>query len=278
MNKTRSGVNHLDSNPLPSGKQLLKSLNLKIEALKVLSPGRKRSSYRAAINWILKSGLSREAFLNETRLYIYAANHLCDAEDWERAILLLDEDIAHKNGNKLRHILQPAQEQISLYFRLLDNVDQKWKYILLSGLSQSFSDMNKYEESIQLRLKSISAAKALKDEHGEFLELTGLANCYLHVGRYREAADIAQKIIKEVDKHNDEKLVSVSLGTIGDVFLALEKIDDCIKVREEKLHLAKKLNNERSELETLHSLGLAYRYKKDYSSFLKVSQSCTKLG
>jgi tetratricopeptide (TPR) repeat protein len=64
---------------------------------------------------------------------------------------------------------------------------------LLRGLGRAHRSLGKFDEAVDLHLKSLKAAQKLGDASLEAASYMGLANAYKSLGRYAEALEMLEK-------------------------------------------------------------------------------------
>lgn len=93
-------------NILLSGESMLAELGISSATVKAMKRGKKRSSYRAIINWLTKYEPNpNTSNLEKVKGLLEAFYHLCQVEDWERVSKLFMKPLKSSLESQLHWLL-----------------------------------------------------------------------------------------------------------------------------------------------------------------------------
>jgi tetratricopeptide (TPR) repeat protein len=195
-----------------SDEAVLAEMKVDSTFIKSLEP-RKRVHYIAFINWLTQYSSQPEASpLKRLNGFIEAFHHLCEVEDWNRAVIFLSlttlpEQLGHRDEKY-------QQELFNIYSQLLGKYKPEIDSICLNGLGNFYYISGDYSEAINYYQRSIQEFRSAGDYDNESLTLRNLSKVYFDL----EDADLAVRCLKnaleitqQVEIFSTEELI-----TLGD--------------------------------------------------------------
>ena len=275
-------MNKIMTNITPNGELVLREISLESATIKSIKPRRKRTQYRAVINWLTEyKPHSNASNLEKVKGYLEAFHHLCEVEDWQRATKIIDIPLNTPTNEKLRDILGTwgyYQEQKEIFDRLLDKLNDEWQCICLNGLGRYYYSTGRYQSAINYFNQSLVIAQENLLTEKEANILINLSSVYQEIGNYRKAIDIlwqAWKITKAINNRLGEGGIFINLGNAYD---CLGNYSKAIKYQTKGLDIARENVNRYQECIALGGMGNIHFSLKDYHLAMTYYQQQLKIG
>ncbi|WP_324236164.1 tetratricopeptide repeat protein [Okeania sp.] len=270
------------NNITPRVELVLEKIGLESTTIKSIKPRRKKSHYRAVINWLTEYKPHANASnLQIVKGYLEAFHHLCEVEDWERATTIIDITLNTPTNEKLRDLLGTwgyYQQQKEIYDRLLGKLNDEWQLICLNGLGNCHFYTGSYQLAINYFNQSLVIAQKNLLTEKEVGILINLSVPYQEIGNYEKAIDIlsqALKINKAINNPLGEGSIFTNLGSIYDAIGDYEK---AIQFHTKGLDIARENVNLYQECVALGGMGNVYFALQNYHVAMTYYQQQLKIA
>lgn len=162
--------------------------------------------------------------LQQVNRYLQAFGHLCEVEDWQRAIAILTVVPDRRTNEELHDQLGTwgyYDEQEKLYNSLLGKIDFRCDAVCCNGLGNIADSRGELDKATQYHQRHLELARQLGDRQGEWIALTGLGNAEKNRGRWQEAASYYRQGLDAIADGHDLANVfqarSMILGNLANV-------------------------------------------------------------
>ncbi len=270
------------NNITPNIELVIEKICLESATIKSIKPRRKRSQYRAVMNWLTEYKPHANASnLEKVKGYLEAFYHLCEVEDWERATTIIDITELSPTNEKLRDLLitwgyyQQAKE---IFDRLLGKFNDEWQLICLNGIGNCHFYTGSYQLAINYFEKSLVIAQKNLLTEKEVNILINLSSPDQEIGNYQKSIDIlsqALKINKAINNPLGEGAILTNLGSIYDSIGDYKK---AIKYHTKGLDIARENTNLYQECVALGGMGNVYFALQDYHMAMSYYQQQRKIA
>ncbi len=202
--------------------------------------------------------------LQQVQHYLQAFTHLCDVEDWQRAVLILMVVPDHQSDEELHHQLGLwgyYAEQENLYNALLSKIDFPIDTICYNGLGNIADSRGELDKATHYHQQHLELSKELGDRQGEWMALTGLGNVEKSRGRWKEATTYYRQALNVLEDGQDFAKFTQSramlLGNLANVS-RYDKPDEALKLATSALEQFQTLNRPSLMARTLVLIGDIY--------------------
>ena len=283
------------NNITPTIELVLEKIGLESATIKSIKSVRKRSQYRAVMNWLTEYKPHANASnLEKVKGYLEAFHHLCQAEDWYRATQLIFIRLNTPTKEQLHKQLYTwgyYQKQIEIYTQILSfrELSLQTKATVLTNLGKANIALVNFDQAIKYLKQSLSITKEIESREEEEEARRNLGRAYLSKGKFLEGKDLVgnfnakvefnrawnyfQKSLKISREINDPYREGRALGEIGTFYGVSQKYDRAIDYYQKQLAIGKQIQNLSIEATAKCNLGIVYRKLKDYEQAIKFSQS-----
>lgn len=177
----------------PSGNMILEKLGLDSTFIKTINPRFKRVNYKAVIKWLTTDYQPKDdSNLEKVRPLLESFFHLCEVEDWNRssAILLIKLNTPiNQNFHTQLESWGYYRQQIDIYNRLLDKLNDNWNAICLNALGTAYDSLAEYSKAMEYFENCLNLARQIEDQKIEGEALRGLGITHSSLGEYKTAID-----------------------------------------------------------------------------------------
>ena len=143
--------NPQEVNLIPLGELILEQLGINSATVKAMKQGKKRSNYRAVINWLtIYKPNPNTSNLEKVKGLLEAFYHLSQLEEWEKACQVISVRINTPTNEELHRQLgtwQYYQEQINIYSILFEKINSDWDAICYQGLGNAKRKLGEWKSS-----------------------------------------------------------------------------------------------------------------------------------
>ena len=283
------------TNITPDSELVLREISLESATIKSIKPRRKRSHYRAVVNWLMEyKPHANYSNLEKVKGYLEAFYHLCEVEDWDRASQLIFVRLntpTKEQFHKQLYTWGYYQIQIEIYTQILSlrELSLQTKATILTNLGKANIALVNLDEAIKYLKQSLSIAQEIKSPEEEEEARRNLGHAYLFKGRFAEGKDLVgnfnaavefnrawnyfQKSLKINREINEAYKEGSALGAIGNFYTVIRKYDQAINYYQKQLAIGKQIQNLSIEATAKCNLGIVYCELKDYDKAIEFSQS-----
>lgn len=218
--------------------------------------------------------------------YLEAFHHLCEVEDWNRANQVITYGLDISNQQQLHSqlgIWGYYKEQINLYSRLVNKLNEPSNFVVLKGLGNAYQSLSEYDKAINYFDQGLLIAEKIQDEIKQADILRDLGTAYGNLRKYNKALiylskslTIVQKNIclgsilfdnfKEINNFKEkQKLESSIFANFGNIYGERKNLNKAREYLEQSLRIAQKVGDRETENHVINNLGKIYTYQNEYS-------------
>ncbi|MEX0271884.1 tetratricopeptide repeat protein [Leptolyngbyaceae cyanobacterium UHCC 1019] len=223
--------------------------------------------------------------LETVRGYLEAFHHYCETERWHDAYTLIANRLDTPTQEQLHNQLNTwsyYQEQISLYKKVEDQLDENSNKVILHNLGNAYLSIGNFEQALSFYLQRLKIAKQEDDLQSECTILQNLGLVYKEIKKYDESICCSNQGIEIAERIEDFCGKAVCLRHLGLVYKSQHKYQLAKKVLEESKAILEHSSDLRSECATLGSLGQVYAALNEYDcasqAYLSSLQIARKIG
>ncbi|MGB5420014.1 tetratricopeptide repeat-containing sensor histidine kinase [Algibacter sp.] len=170
--------------------------------------------------------------------------------------------ITYKNKGDLRKSIAFFKKAI----RIEEKIGSKNLSASLLNLGTAYSDLGEFVEAISPLKKSLSIAKADKNEQRVAYSLNNLGTIYSDQGNYPLALEHYKESLYINEKLGDSIGIANHLNNIGTIYKTQKYYDKAMSYYEKSLEINKRINRKRGISGTLNDIGTIYEEIGDYRS------------
>ncbi|MEM1168658.1 MAG: tetratricopeptide repeat protein [Cyanobacteria bacterium P01_H01_bin.35] len=283
------------NNMMPSGELVLAKLGIELGDIKSIKPRRKRSQYRAVVNWLMEYKPHANASnLEKVKGYLEAFHHLSQVEDWDRASQLIFVRLNTPTKEQLHKQFYTwgyYQTQIEIYTKSLSfrQLSLPIKATILTNLGKANIALINFDQAIKYLNQSLTIAQEIKSREEEEEVRGNLGRAYLSKGNFAAGKDLVgnfdaavkfdrawnyfQQSLKISREIKDSYREGRALGEIGTFYAVSQKYDQAIDYYQKQLAIGKQIQNLSLEATAKCNLGIVYCELKDYEQAIEFSKS-----
>ena len=258
----------MNNNFIPSGDKILLELGVDLKKIKDVKPRSKRSSYKAAINWLTKYSPNPNASnLEIIQGLLEAFYHLCHIEEWEKASKIISTRLYTPTNEALHNQLKTwgyYQHQIYIYHKLLRQINSDWDAICLNGLGNAARALGEWEESQKYYQNQLDNYEKIIDKNTQITALIGLANNFKFQSQYQQATNYYLEVSEIAFETSNHKARMMALAGLGSVLTCLGQYEIALEYHQKQFNIATRTKDNLGEAEALSNLGYVYYFLKDY--------------
>ncbi|NEZ54444.1 tetratricopeptide repeat protein [Adonisia turfae] len=193
---------------LPPADAILEKLEIEPKSVRTIKSAKKRSQYRAVINWLTRYSSSVGAGnLEQVRGWLEAFHHLCELEAWEKGATLLFSRLETETREELHdqlNIWGHHTELNQVYSRVANQISPKLNAIILNSLDRLWTDLGDYDKAIDYHKQSLAIDEELGQMQGVGASLGNLGIIYSSIGEYETAIQYHEQHLKVARKIKDK--------------------------------------------------------------------------
>jgi len=241
---------------------MLSALGIDPARLRYVQPRTRRSHWQAIVNWLTRYQPPAEgANLEQVRGYLEAFHHLCQIEEWQRALSLMLHELDTPAQTPLHYQLKLwgyLPEQKELYDALVDHVEPLWQGRLLQFLGTVHQAQGNYRQAQDYCDRSLAILQTVGDPVDQGMVLSHLGDIHYALGDYGAAIDYQQQwlaIAREAGLRSGE---GIALGSLGNVYDQMGDYAQAITYHTQDLAIARCLGEKQGEAAALVNLANAH--------------------
>lgn len=256
--------------PLPHPSFLEKlNLNLTFSELKAKYPRSHRHHYLAIINWFSRpvSAVSQPSLRNKIEIlkgYLQSFYHLIEIADWEKASLILIEDLTTDVTLEAKdflgqiHVWGYYQTVLDLTTLIYEQLPPNEQLIIINRISNAYDALAQYERAKIACKSAIKLATELGQLKLSAKFLSNLAGIHLSTRDYDSAIKYYQAASELAKEINDDRLESALLINQGYLYISIGDYVNALEWLEKAKTLAQKTGNRYAESLALTNIGIAH--------------------
>ncbi|MFN6534948.1 MAG: tetratricopeptide repeat protein [Nostoc sp. EkiNYC01] len=218
--------------------------------------------------------------LEKVRRYLETFHHLCEVEDWDKAVLVSSFSMGNNNNLIQYNLFRQLEiwgyysEQIQIYTNILnkERVPANLKILAFLGLGKVYRHLADYHRAISFSQKALALSQKISDSEGIVNALDNLGIAYVDSADFKRVGLANFK--RAIDCFQESLVISINaelfpeqakcLGNLGYVYGKKNKFSKAIYYLEESLSIANQIGDRILQAKALQNLGNCYVYKRDY--------------
>jgi tetratricopeptide (TPR) repeat protein len=176
---------------------MLSSLGIDPSLIRHVQPCTRRTQWQAIVNWLTRYPPPAEGpNLEQVRGYLEAFYHLCEIEEWQRALSLMLHKLDTPAQAQLHYQLKLwgyLPEQMKLYKALVDHVEPQWQGRLLQFLGAVSQSQGNYDQAQTYCDRSLEIFQTVGDPVDRGMVLSHLGEICYALGDYAAAIDYQEQ-------------------------------------------------------------------------------------
>jgi len=221
---------------------MLSTLGIDPVRIRHVQPRTRRTHWQAIVNWLIRYQPPAEGSnLEQVRGYLEAFYHLCEIEEWRRALSLMLHELDTPAQAQLHYQLKLwgyLPEQRELYEALVNHVEPLWQGRLLQFLAAVHQAQGNYRQAQEYCDRSLAIFQTVGDPVDRGMVLSHLGEIRYALGDYAAAIDYQQRwlaIARESGLRGGE---GIALGSLGNIYESQGDYATALKYHQQHLALA----------------------------------------
>ena len=208
--------------------------------------------------------------LKKVQKYLEAFHHICEVEDWKRAIAISSIRIFF--NEELHNQLFSwgyYPELAELYNKLLNTPSPELNTTFLYGLGNLHYAKGDYRQAIDFYDKCLKESQGIKDFQTVGAALNSLGLSHFRLGGYDKAINCFQQRLVIAWENNDYQGEGAALNNLGLLYSTQGKYRKAIKYQNRSREILHIIGYRSGEGNALGSLGTSYAGLEDYEKAIE---------